>query len=523
MTAHRHAFLDSSNVDRDGSYAHPNPVELTKPLSAFSELLVVEPKPLVQIKFPYNLNPDLAFVRHNHASSTDSVGSGVLTVTLNGSASNFSYLSTMGLIRYSPGQGALIRGTCAFTAGIADSTQTFGVGSDDEGFNFGFDGTAFGVQHKAQGSLEVRSLTITSGADADGGDFVITMDGDAVTVTVGANDTIAEVTAAIVALNSTFHQAGRGWSAHSIDNITVQFVSFVAENAAGAFSFSDTDSGVTAGTFEQATTVIPGVAPSVDTWTAQTAWNIDKMDGTGPSSMTLDPTKLNVYQIGFQYLGAGAIEFSIEDMETGRWQLVHRIKYAGTSTVSSLRNPSMQLGLIIKTASGYSGGNITMKTGSMAGFNEGLITDEGIRHSARGTKSTTGTTPVNILTIFNQIEWQNQINRVEVFPDSISVVSEATKTVAVDLIVNPTQVDGTVAYSDVNANASVMQFDTAGTTVVGGDVKATLIVAGAGETTFDVGRTGLHLLPGDRWVFAADLSSGNNAPVTVTVAWKERV
>ncbi len=523
MTAHRHEFLDSAGKARDTSFAHPTPVELVHPLSAFSELLMVEPRPQVQVKFPYNLNPDIATVLHNHASSTDSVAKGVLTVVMNGSADNFSCLTTTDLLRYDPGQGALIRGTCAFTAGIANSTQTFGAGNDDEGFNFGFDGTAFGVQHKAHGSLEVRTLTITGVADADGGDFVITMDGDAVTVSVNANDTIAEVTAAIVAINGGFHQAGRGWHVHSTDNITVTFVSFVAEPAAGVFSFSDTDSGVTAGAFTQATTAVLGLAPTPDTWTAQTAWNVDKMDGTGPSGMTLDPTKLNVYQIGFQYLGAGAIEFSIEDIETGRWQLVHRIKYAGTAIISSMRNPSFNLGFIIKSEAVYSGGDITMITGSLAGFIEGIEGLEGIRHNAQGTKTSTGATPVNILTIHNKITFQGNINRVEVFPDVISVASEAGKTISVDIIINPTQVDGTVSYTDVDADASVMEFDIAGTTIVGGAVRETIVVSGAGVTTLDIAGTGLHLRPGDRWVFAADLSSGSDAPITVTVAWRERV
>jgi len=44
----------------------------------------------------------------------------------------------------------------------------------------------------------------------------------------------------------------------------------------------------------------------------------DPLDGTGDSGMTYDPTKLNVFEIRFQYLGAGAIEYWIESDTIGK-------------------------------------------------------------------------------------------------------------------------------------------------------------------------------------------------------------
>ena len=49
-------------------------------------------------------------------------------------------------------------------------------------------------------------------------------------------------------------------------------------------------------------------ANDVEEFIPQSSWD-DPMDGTGVSGMTLDHTKLNVYEIIFQYLGAGMIEF----------------------------------------------------------------------------------------------------------------------------------------------------------------------------------------------------------------------
>jgi len=49
----------------------------------------------------------------------------------------------------------------------------------------------------------------------------------------------------------------------------------------------------------------------VDTIVPQTAWNVDKMDGTGPSGATLTLSKGNIFQIVFTWYGYGVIEFRV--------------------------------------------------------------------------------------------------------------------------------------------------------------------------------------------------------------------
>ena len=309
------------------------------PKTAFGEIKAESKTPQVQLRFPYNVvPPDIGQVLTNNASSSVTVADAQASVTCAGAYPAFSQIRTQDTLRYGPGQGAEFLGTCAFTAGVALSSQVFGPGDDDEGLYFGYNGTSFGVMRRAYGSLEIKSLEITAGADGTGGTFTITMDGTAVTITVLANDTIAEVCAAIVAAQADFFNAGRGWEVHTDDNVSVEFISLVAENASGSFSFADVDSGVTAtGGFVED---VAGVAPT-ETWVAQADWNGDKMDGTGVSGMTLDPTKGNVYKIQFQYLGYGAQEFFIEDQLTGYLQLVHTFKYTNQNTVPWCLEPSI--------------------------------------------------------------------------------------------------------------------------------------------------------------------------------------
>ena len=49
----------------------------------------------------------------------------------------------------------------------------------------------------------------------------------------------------------------------------------------------------------------------VDTVINQSSWNVDKLDGTGPSGVTLTLSKGNIFQIVFTWYGYGVIEFRV--------------------------------------------------------------------------------------------------------------------------------------------------------------------------------------------------------------------
>ncbi len=234
----------TNQKDGNGNNVYLPHVNLAGPVTAFGELLVAQKEPQVQIRFPYNIiHPDIGQTLTNKSGSTVTASSGQAVVTCSSTAESFSQIRTLDTVRYGPGQGCEFLGTCSFTTGVANSTQVFGTGDDDEGFFFGYNGTSFGILHRYMGSLEIKSLEITAGA-TNSGNITITIDDTAVVVAVTAGDTIAEVTAKIVAAQSDFYNAGRGWEVHTDDNVSIEFISLVAETAGGAFSFTDTDTTV---------------------------------------------------------------------------------------------------------------------------------------------------------------------------------------------------------------------------------------------------------------------------------------
>lgn len=68
----------------------------------------------------------------------------------------------------------------------------------------------------------------------------------------------------------------------------------------------------------------------VDTIVYQSDWNIDRMDGTGPSGITLDTTKTQIFVMDFQWLGVGTVRYGLDIGGTLRY--VHHIDHANLLT-----------------------------------------------------------------------------------------------------------------------------------------------------------------------------------------------
>lgn len=104
------------------------------------------------------------------------------------------------------------------------------------------------------------------------------------------------------------------------------------------------------------------------TTVAQSAWD-DPLDGTGESGMTIDLTKLNVFEIRFQYLGGGKITFHVEDDSTGDFVEFHKILYANLNTSPSTHNPNFHFFVYANNKATTS--NLVVKSASYAYFVEG--------------------------------------------------------------------------------------------------------------------------------------------------------
>jgi hypothetical protein len=131
-------------------------------LSAFGLLIAQQESPIVTLQFPYNVNPvSVVSTVANGGAVTQANAKAVLqtSAAANGSAQIESYATA----RYSPGQGQIFKGTGIFTAGAANSQQEIGVGTQTDGFFFGYQDTIFGLFRRQNGTDFFTAQTAWNG------------------------------------------------------------------------------------------------------------------------------------------------------------------------------------------------------------------------------------------------------------------------------------------------------------------------------------------------------------------------
>ncbi len=476
--------------------------------TAFGEVSIAELTPIVQLHSAYNINTRIMEARDNNGTS--SINNNKFKVSTGASANQSSTLLSRVAVKYNAGQGGLYRGTGVFTTGAANSTQYLGIGTSSEGYFFGYNGTAFGILRRQGGSPEIRTLTITTGSV--GADTItITLDGDAdntVSVT-GTSDTT--LTANEIAAHD-YSNLGQGWVAHSM-GANVIFESYNAASQTGTYSLTDATTAV--GSFAQS---VAGVSPT-ETIIAQTAWDTDKFDGTGASGVTLDPTKGNVFQIRYQWLGFGLISFFIEDPTDGDYHLVHKIEYANANTIPSVDNPTLPVCMAVKNTSNTT--DIVLESASMMGGIEGKDIEAGILNAAVVETTNIGVTETPVLSIHNHTVYQSKINRVRIKLDELGVsfdASQANKPAVIRLRLNAT-LTGAV-FSAVDANTSVVRTDTTATAVSGGILFFAQSLAEGAAPIFDFSNRNILLEPGETITVSLEASNGTIDP-DVSFGWKE--
>ena len=249
----------------------------------------------------------------------------------------------------------------------------------------------------------------------------------------------------------------------------------------------------------------------------------DPLDGTGATGMTIDVTKLNVFEIRFQYLGAGKIDFLVENDSTGQLEVFHTIDYTNANTVPSVYMPNFRATYWVDN--GGTTNNVTLKSASCAFFIEGktnlLMTHQ--PQESSGTRTIEASTTENaIFTIKNKTSYASKTNFIEIFLQglSIAVNSAGANTRCTVRVVRNTTLGGSPDYNDINTNNSVVEIDVAGTTLTGGTELASFYAVGAASIQLDFNNYNFIIEPGDTITISAVVST-STSDVFATLLWKE--
>lgn len=428
-------------------------------------------------------------------------------------------------LRYRAGQGIVGRFAGFFNGGVANSYAIAGFGTASDGVYFGYGdtndltNTEFGILYVRGGVREVKTLTVTTKATT-ASNVTVTLNGTAFTVPV-TNATTGTLQKTVWDIAS--YAGYTGWDAYPA-GATVVFLKQSAGTTAGTQSFA-------AGTTGSAATIVQTTAgaASVDTFVGQSDWNGDKLDGTGASGVTLDPTKGNVFQIGIQYLGFGTISFAIEVVagsNNADFVNVHTLRLPNTLTATSFTNPSFPF-----TMAAYSAGsttNVGVSVGSFAGFVEGLKALQGNRFTYTNSLTTVGSSNFQALfTILNQRIYNSKANQSVINLLNASGALKHTSPCIFYLIKNGT-LAGNPNFQTLATNSCSL-FDTAATTVTyttGDQLLATFHLGDTGEFDHHFGNGNYNMeeitiQPGEWITLAAKSTTGTPSYVTGSINTRE--
>ena len=465
---------------------------------------VAEVSPAIQIDAVYGI------LTSEHETYT-ALGGGATAADTIFSASCSSTVASYGVIRsrkalrYRGGQVADFRFTALFDTPVALTQQMAGPHNLEQGFWLGYNGTSFGVMHQHDGKAEIRTLTLSAGA---AGTESITVQLNGVSSTFNVTVGTAAVVAAQIAA-----QSFTGWAAYQ-NGSTVVFLRQLVGVASGAYGLTNnTGGGTTAGSFG---TVQTGVAHTTD-WTYQADWNIDKLDGTGASGMTLNKAKLNVYRVQFAWLGGGSITWSVKNPSTGTWEKFHTLRYPNAYTVPSVRNPTFKMGWVAYNVGGASG--VTTKGVCGAAFSHGRYETLRRPQALSNSKTGIGTSFTSVLAIRNRAVFAGSVNLSGLVPVLASFAVDGTKPAECRLVLNPTFA-GTQNWTYVDEASSATEYDTGGTTITGGQVVLTLSLGKSEARSIDISSLGesLELIPTDVLCLAIKATSGTTDG-TAAISW----
>lgn len=186
----------------------------------------------------------------------------------------------------------------------------------------------------------------------------------------------------------------------------------------------------------------------------QASWNIDKMDGTGPSGITLDVTKGQIFFIDLQFLSMGRVRcgFNINGVR----YYVHQFLNSNNLNVPYMQTGTLPVGMLITSTS-----TAATKTSS---FKCATVQTEGgnIRRlgSTLSTPETTATagngTRVPLLSIRPKTTFNGITNRSLFIPESLTFDVTGASDVFWELVIGGAY--GSQVFADVNTTFSAFEY-----------------------------------------------------------------
>jgi hypothetical protein len=203
----------------------------------------------------------------------------------------------------------------------------------------------------------------------------------------------------------------------------------------------------------------------VNTVVARASWNIDVMDGTGESGVTLDITDAQIFVVDMAGPLVGSVRVGF--VVNGRTVYVHRFANENVRAVPYQTTGVLPIRFEVINTTGASAAGLLCLGVSL--HSEGDSEEPlGHAYSANNGKtvvSSIGATELAVISIRPRALFNSIANRAAIIPQSFSIYS--TSQAGIVRVVQGAALGGSPSYSNADSN-SVVEFDVAGTTVTGG-------------------------------------------------------
>lgn len=198
-----------------------------------------------------------------------------------------------------------------------------------------------------------------------------------------------------------------------------------------------------------------------DETVAQANWNLDKLDGTGRSGITLDITKTQILVIDLQALYVGRVRVGFDINGVVMW--AHEFNHANLIAYPYFQSANLPIraGMTctgtVSTTMNFICATVQTENGEAVVEGFQFSQDTGAVSVASGSR--THALSLQPKTTFNSIT-----NRTQFVLDEVNIVITAgTSSVHWELVLGDA-ITGTTTFNDVNTTYSGMQYNTAGTT-----------------------------------------------------------
>ena len=219
---------------------------------------------------------------------------------------------------------------------------------------------------------------------------------------------------------------------------------------------------------------------AVDTRVLQANWNIDKLNGTGASGITLDFTKTLIWFFDFEWLGVGTVRWGF--FIGGKPVYCHEVNNSNESTLVYMSTPNLPIRHEIENTG----------TGAAVGFTQicnTVVSEGGVSETGFPFGFSRGAVPLttnNNTSIYPLIAIRLKTGYLgsKISIGKFSIVCTSTSAFNYYWILNPTVVGTALNLVDVTNSSVQAQVDTTNaTTLTGG----TVIHTGGGQATNENG------------------------------------